>query len=70
MNNSGRDVDFDLNKVYNVPGIENLIFSYVNFDKCRKEIIRFENKRNSVNMNTRQPKDSKTEALDVLRCHS
>ena len=41
------NIDFDLKRVYNVPGIENLIFFYVNFDKCRKEIIRFEEKRNS-----------------------
>mgnify|MGYP000983930287 FL=1 len=64
------EVDFDLNKVYNVPAIENLIFAYVNFDKCRKEIIRYEDKRNSNNMITKHPKESKKEALDVLRCHS
>ena len=47
-----------------------MIFFYVNFDKCRKEIIRYENKRNTPSMNKRHPKDSKAEALDVLRCHS
>ena len=66
----GMEVDFDLNKVYSVPALEQLIFFYANFDKCRKEIIRFEDKRNSNNMNTKHPKDSKKEALDVLRCHS
>ena len=64
------EVDFDLNKVYNVPALENLVFFYANFDKCRKEIIRYEDKRNSNNMNTKHPKESKKEALDVLRCHS
>ena len=64
------EVDFDLNKVYSVPAIENLIFFYVNFDKCRKEIIRYENKRNSNNMIAKHPKESKKQALDVLRCHS
>jgi hypothetical protein len=39
------EVDFDLQAVYNIPNIEKLIFSYVNFDKCRKEIIRYEEKR-------------------------
>ena len=64
------EVDFDLQKVYGLPGIENLIFSYVNFDKCRKEIIRFENKRNATGPQGHHPKESKKEALDVLRCHS
>jgi len=59
-----------LNRVFNLPGIENLIFSYVNFDKCRKEIIRFEDKRNSIGPQGKHPKESKKEALDVLRCHS
>lgn len=42
----------------------------MNFDKCRKEIARFEDKRNSNNMIQKHPKESKKEALDVLRCHS
>jgi len=42
----------------------------VNFDKCRKQIIRYENKRNTPSMNRRHPKESKKEALDVLRCHA
>lgn len=48
-----------------------MIFFYVNFDKCRKEIIRYEDKRNtnSANLN-KHPKESKKEALDLLRCHS
>ena len=70
INSRGMEVDFDLNRVYSVPAIENLIFTYVNFDKCRKEIIRYEDKRNSNNMAVKQPKESKKEALDVLRCHS
>ena len=43
--NEVMEVDFDLQAVYNIPNIEKLIFSYVNFDKCRKEIIRYEEKR-------------------------
>ncbi len=43
---------------------------YINFDKCRKEIIRFEDKRNSNSINTRHPKESKPEALALLKCHS
>ena len=52
-------INFDLKKVYDVPGIEQLIFSYVNFDKCRKEIMRYEDKRNSNNMGTKHPKEHK-----------
>ena len=47
-----------------------MIFSYVNFDKCRKEIINYENKRSSNNTIAKHPKESKKQALDVLRCHS
>ena len=43
---------------------------YSNFDKCRKEIIRYENARNSPNVNKLHPKDTKKEALDVLKCHA
>ena len=64
------ELDFDLQKVFNVPALENLIFFYVNFDKCRKEIIRYEDKRNSNSMAIKHPKESKKQALDVLRCHA
>ena len=47
-----------------------MIFFYVNFDKCRKEIIKYETKRSTPSMNKRHPKESKPEALDLLRCHS
>lgn len=47
-----------------------MIFFYVNFDKCRKQIIRFEDKRSTTSALKRHPKESKKEALDVLRCHS
>lgn len=47
-----------------------MIFFYVNFDKCRKEIIKYEDKRNSISALKRHPKESKKEALDVLKCHS
>jgi hypothetical protein len=43
----------------------------VNFDKCRKEIIRYEDKRNTASAAIQKhPKESKKEALDLLRCHS
>ena len=66
----GVGLDFDLSKVYDIPAIEGLIFSYANFDKCRKEIIRYEEKRNTNSMKAIQPKESKKEALALLRCHS
>ena len=53
-----------------MPAIEQMIFFYVNFDKCRKEIIRYEDKRATLSMSKRHPKESKAEALDLLRCHS
>lgn len=42
----------------------------VNFDRCRKEIIKFESKRNGNNKGTEHPKNYVPEAVDVLRCHS
>ena len=53
-----------------MPGIEQMIFFYTNFDKCRKEVIRYENARSTPNMAKRHPKENKPEALDLLRCHS
>ena len=47
-----------------------MIFFYVNFDKCRRQIINYEEKRATPSRNKRHPKESKAEALDVLRCHS
>mmetsp|Transcript_15141 Transcript_15141/g.10626 ORF Transcript_15141/g.10626 Transcript_15141/m.10626 type:complete len:123 (-) Transcript_15141:95-463(-) len=47
-----------------------MIFFYVNFDKCRKEIMRYEDKRATPSMAKKHPKESKAEALDLLRCHS
>ena len=53
-----------------MPSIEQMIFFYVNFDKCRKQIITYEAARSTSSMNKRHPKESKAEALDLLRCHS
>ena len=64
------EVDFDIEKVYGVPPIESSIFAYVNFDKCRKEVLRYEAARNSTGPAPKHPKESKKEALDLLRCHS
>ena len=47
-----------------------MIFFYVNFDKCRREIIEYEEKRATPSMSKRHPKESKPEALNLLRCHS
>ena len=67
----GHEVDFDLKKVYDMPGIEQLIFFYVNFDKCRKEIIQYETKRQTnADGLKKHPKESKKEALSLLKCHS
>ena len=69
--NEGQEVDFDLSRVFAMPGIEQLVFFYVNFDKCRKEIIRYEDKRNTASdAIAKHPQTSKKEALDLLRCHS
>lgn len=69
--NEGMEVDFDLKRVFEMPGIEQLIFFYVNFDKCRKEIIKYEDKRaTSSDAINKHPKNSKKEALDLMRCHS
>ena len=70
FNNKGMEVDFNLKKVFDMPTIEQLIFFHVNFDKCRKEIVKYEKARNSTSYVTRHPKESKKEALDLLRCHS
>ena len=68
--NEGKEVDFDLKRVFDMPNIEQMIFMYINFDKCRREIINYEEKRATPSMNKRHPKESKGEALDLLRCHS
>jgi hypothetical protein len=38
-------VDFDLQRVYSMPNYEQLIFFYLNFDKCRKQILKYEEAR-------------------------
>ena len=63
-------VEFDLRKVYDMPVIEQMIFFFVNFDRCRKQIATYEEKRNSNSQLTKHPKESKQEAIDVLRCHA
>jgi hypothetical protein len=59
-------VDFDMKRVFDMPSIEQMIFFYVNFDKCRKQIIRYEDKRAGTGSLKRHPKESKKEALDLL----
>ena len=68
--NEGHEVDFDMKKLYNMPGIEQMIFFFVNFDKCRKEIMRYENARNTASQAKKHPKEYKPQAIDLLRCHS
>ena len=70
FNNEGHEVTFDLKRVFDMPGIEQMIFFYVNFDKCRKEIFRYEEARNSASSAQRHPKEYKKEALELLQCHS
>lgn len=50
--------------------MQQMIFFYVNFDKCRKEIFSYEEARNVASTAKKHPKEYKKEALDVLRCHS
>ena len=64
------NVDFNLKKIYDMPTIEQLIFFHVNFDKCRKEIIKYETARTTTSSAQMHPKETKQEALDLLRCHS
>ena len=63
-------MDFDLKRVFDMPAYENMIFQYVNFDKCRKQIMAYEKARSTPSMAKKHPKESKAEALDLLRCHS
>ena len=67
---SAHPVDFSLKRVFDMPAYEQMIFMYVNFDKCRKQIMRYEDKRSTPSATNRHPKESKKEALDLLRCHS
>ena len=64
------EIDFDLKRVYDMPTIEQAIFFYTNFDKCRKEIYRYEQKRSTISQAQRHPKESRPEAINLLRCHS
>ena len=64
------EVDFNLKKVFDMPNIEQLIFFYINFDKCRREIIQFEDAKRTSHAGAKHPKDSKKEALNLMRCHS
>lgn len=68
--NEDNPVDFDLKKIYDMPTFEQQIFMWANFDRCRPQIIRYEEKRATPSHNTRHPKESKKEAIDLLRCHS
>mmetsp|Transcript_1275 Transcript_1275/g.1149 ORF Transcript_1275/g.1149 Transcript_1275/m.1149 type:complete len:157 (+) Transcript_1275:42-512(+) len=70
LSNKGMEVDFNLKKVFDMPTIEQMIFFHVNFDKCRKEIIQYESARNSINKTIKHPKETKAEALNLLKCHS
>ncbi len=43
---------------------------YVNYDKCRREIIEFEEKRRTAAPGSKHPIHSKPEALALLKCHA
>ena len=47
-----------------------MIFSFVNFDKCRKEILRYEEARNTNGPYQLHPKEYKEQAIQVLQCHA
>ncbi len=64
------EVDFNLKKVFDMPNLEQLIFFYVNYDKCRKEIMDYEEARSTLSFANRHPKEYKKEALGLLKCHS
>ena len=66
----GMEVDFDLKRIYDMANIEQLIFFFVNFDKCRGEIIRYEDALRNFGGAGSHPKESKKQALDLMRCHS
>ena len=68
--NKGMEVDFNLKKVFDMPTIEQMIFFHVNFDRCRKEVIRYETARGGISHNVKHPKETKAEALALLKCHS
>ena len=70
FSNKGMEVDFNLKKVFDMPTIEQMIFFHVNFDKCRKEIINYESARNTISNSVKHPKETKGEALALLKCHS
>ena len=67
--NKGMEVDFNLRKVFDMPTIEQMIFFHVNYDKCRKEIVKYEKARTMLGNFQKHPKETKKEALDILRCH-
>ena len=64
------EVDFNLKKVFDMPNIEQLIFFYVNYDNCKKEILDYEEAWSTLSFADKHPKESKKEALNLLRCHS
>ena len=70
--NKGMEIDFDIKKIFEMPTIEQLIFFHVNFDKCRKEIMKYEKARDNILVfsGSTHPKEYKKESLDLLRCHS
>ncbi len=47
-----------------------MIFMFVNYDKCRKEIIEYEAKRRLLAPAIKHPIQTKPEALALLKCHS
>ena len=50
--------------------MQNLIFAYINYDKCLKEIVALEKKKASHNSIPVPIKEYQQESLDLLKCHS
>ena len=53
-----------------MPNIEQLIFMYSNFDRCRPQIMDYESARSTSHTTAKHPKESKKEAMSLLRCHA
>ncbi len=54
--------------VFSMPFIERTIFQYAIREKCLKEIVRFENTQDVSTPSKIHPKNSMTEAKDLIRC--
>ena len=47
-----------------------MIFMFINYDKCQKEIIAYEDKKRALVPQIIHPIHTKEEALALLKCHA